>query len=332
MKAVVMTQAGQPEVLKLTEVPPPQIKTPTQVLVRLKAAGVNPIDTKLRTRGTFYPEKMPAILGCDGSGIVEAVGSEVKKFRTGDQVYFCQGGLGDEAGNYAEFIVIEEQFAAFKPKSLSFVEAAAAPLILITAWESLYDRGKLQPGQRVLIHAGAGGVGHVAIQLARLQGAEIATTVSSLEKAKFVEHLGADRIIRYKEEDFAEAVLQWTEGEGVDLAFDTVGKATFFKTMPAVKFYGDLVTLLEPDLNYGKLKPARTRNLRIGLELMLTPMLQGLVDEQRDQAKILQQCSRLIDEGKLKIHLNQSLPLAQAATAHQLIETGGMRGKAVLEI
>jgi NADPH2:quinone reductase len=163
MKAVLMTAAGDPEVLQLQEVSDPMIQTYTEILVRLHAAGVNPIDTKLRQRGTFYPDQMPAILGCDGAGVVEAVGANVQRFRVGDEVYFCGGGLGAKLGNYAEMAVVDEQFVAHKPTSLSFAEAAAAPLVLITAWEALYDRGRLEPGQRVLIHAGAGGVGHVAI-------------------------------------------------------------------------------------------------------------------------------------------------------------------------
>jgi NADPH2:quinone reductase len=212
MKAVLMTEPGTPEVLQLQEVPKPEIKSNTEILVKLKAAGVNPIDTKLRSRGSFYPEKMPAILGCDGAGIIEAVGAGVTQFQVGDEVYFCDGGLGDDTGNYAEYTVVEEQFVSLKPESLSFAEAAVAPLILITAWESLYDRGRLQPGQRVLIHAGAGGVGHVAVQLAKLQGAEVATTISSSESAAFVKELGADLTINYKETDFVQQVLEWGRG------------------------------------------------------------------------------------------------------------------------
>jgi len=325
-----MTEVGEPDVLQLQEVSDPKIQSPTEILVRLKAAGINPIDTKLRSRGTFYPDQMPAILGCDGAGIVEAVGSEVEKFQVGDAVYFCNGGLGGEYGNYAELTVIDEKFATLKPQSLSFIEAAASPLVLITAWEALYDRGRLQPGQKVLIHGGAGGVGHVAIQLAKLQGAEVATTVGSWDITALVQELGADFVINYKETDFVEKVLEWTQGEGVDLAFDTVGKEVFYQTVLAVKNYGDLVSILEPDPKLGTLKEARLRNLRISLELMLTPMLQARINDQVDQTKILQQCGRLMDEGKLKILVNQTFPLAAASVAHQVLEAGGMRGKLVL--
>ncbi len=332
MKAVLMTAVGGPEVLQLQQVTSPAFPIgETELLVRLKAAGVNPIDTKLRKRGTFYPDRMPAILGCDGAGIVEAVGSRVQKFSVGDAVYFCNGGLGAHQGNYAEFTTVDERFVARKPASISFAEAAAAPLVLITAWEALYERGRLEVGERVLIHGGAGGVGHVAIQLAKLKGARVCTTVSSEDKARFVEKLGADCAILYKQTDFVQATLDWTEGEGVDLAFDTVGGETFHKTFAAVRVYGDIVTILEPNANT-VWKTARERNLRIGLELMLTPMLQKIVEAQQHQAEILEECAKYIDAGKLKIQVSHQLPLQQAAKAHQLLESGSMTGKIVLLI
>lgn len=332
MKAVLMTTPGNPNVLQLQEIPAPTIQTDTEILVRLHAAGVNPIDTKLRQRGTFYPDQMPAILGCDGAGVVEAVGTNVQRFQVGDQVYFCCGGLGLKLGNYAEMAVVDERFVARKPASLSFAEAAAAPLVLITAWESLYDRGRLELGQRVLIHAGAGGVGHVAIQLAKIKGAEVCTTVGDQEKARLVRQFGADHSILYKQTDFVQATLDWTGGTGVDLAFDTVGGKTFFDTFPAVRVYGDVVTILEPDAADGNWKVARSRNLRISLEIMLTPMLQGLVAAQQHQAAILEQCAQWIDQGKLKIHLSQTFSLKDAAAAHQALETGSTIGKIALLI
>lgn len=324
-----MTASGNPQVLQLQDIPNPVIEKDTEILVRLLAAGINPIDTKLRSRGTFYPDQMPAILGCDGAGVVEAVGSGVQRFRVGDEVYYCQGGLGTKLGNYAQFAVVDERFIAHKPKSLSFAEAAVAPLVLITAWESLYDRGKLEAGRQVLIHAGAGGVGHIAIQLAKLKSTDVCTTVGSPEKADFVRQLGADHMILYKQTDFVQETLDWTGGEGVDLAFDTVGGETFYKTFPAVRMYGDIVTILEPSPNTNW-KIARNRNLRISLEMMLTPMLQRLVEDQQHQAKILQQCARLFDEGYLKIHLTKIFPLEEAAAAHQLLEAGSIQGKIAL--
>ena len=333
MKAMVMTAVGNPDVLKLQDVAEPKIEQPNQILVELKAAGVNPIDTKIRRRGTFYPEQMPAILGCDGAGIVQAVGDRVQRFQPGDEVYFCAGGLGKQGtGNYAELAVVAEHLVAPKPQSISFAEASAAPLVLITAWEALFDRGRLEAGQKVLIHAGAGGVGHVAIQLAKIRGAEVCTTVGSSDKERLVRQLGADEPILYKHKNFVDAVLHWTNQEGVDLAFDTVGGQTFFDTFNAVKVYGDLVTLLEPDYSLGKLKVARNRNLRLSFELMLTPMLQGLIEAEKHQGEILRQCSELIDTGKLKIYLNQTFPLSAAAAAHQAIESGSMTGKVALAI
>ncbi len=331
MKAILMATVGGPQVLQLRDVPDPVIEKDTEILVRLLAAGINPIDTKLRSRGTFYPDQMPAILGCDGAGVVEAVGSGVKRFRVGDEVYYCQGGLGTKPGNYAQLAVVDERFVARKPASLSFAEAAAAPLILITAWESLYDRGRLDAGRQVLIHAGAGGVGHVAIQLAKLKSTDVCTTVGSEESADFVRRLGADRIILYKQTDFAQETLDWTGGEGVDLAFDTVGGETFHKTFPAVRIYGDIVTILEPAPNTNW-KTARNRNLRISLEMMLAPMLQGLVEDQQHQANILQQCARLIDEGQLKIQLTKTFPLQEASAAHQMLAAGSIKGKIALLI
>ncbi|NJL78815.1 MAG: zinc-dependent alcohol dehydrogenase family protein [Richelia sp. RM2_1_2] len=329
MKAVLMTAPGKPEVLQLREMPNPLPPQNTELLVRLKAAGVNPIDTKLRQRGTFYPDKMPAILGCDGAGIVEAVGNAVKRFRVGDEVYFCNGGIGDRQGNYAEFTTVDERFVAAKPKFVSFIEAAAAPLVLITAWEALYERGRLQPGEKVLIHAGAGGVGHVAIQLAKLKGADVCTTVSCEEKADFVKHLGTDYAINYKETDFVKAALNWTNGEGVDLAFDTVGGETFEKTFPAIRIYGDIVTILQPspETNW---KVARQRNSRISLELMLTPMLQGMVEAQVHHGEILAECANWMDAGKLKVCVNRTFGLEEVGKAHELLEAGSMVGKLVI--
>jgi NADPH2:quinone reductase len=299
------------------------------LLIRLKAAGVNPVDTKVRQRGGFYPKAIPAILGCDGAGVVEAIGSAVQKFKVGDAVYFCNGGLGGPPGTYAEYALIDERFAALKPNSLNFAEAAAVPLVLITAWEALYDRGRLEAGRQVLIQAGAGGVGHVAIQLAKLTGAQVCTTVSSAEKAEFVKALGSDQVIDYTRSDVVKTVLDWTAGEGTDLTFDTVGGAILSQSFAATRVYGDVVTLLAPaaDTDW---KTARDRNLRVSFELMLTPMMQGLVTAQQDQAKILQQGARLIDQGQLKVHVQQALPLTDVVTAHRLIEAGSMTGKLVL--
>jgi len=227
MKAVLMTATGGTEVLKFQDVAEPEITQPTQIKVQLKAAGVNPVDTKVRSHGLFDDHGLPAILGCDGAGVITEVGSAVVKFKPGDQVWFCNGGLGNEPGNYAEHTVLDQRWVSLMPSALSFAEAAASPLVLITAWGALFDRGGLQPGQTVLIHAGAGGVGHVAIQLAKIHGARVITTINSEQKAQFVKALGADEAVDYQPNGFADAVNKLTDGNGADLVFDTVGPAVF---------------------------------------------------------------------------------------------------------
>lgn len=335
MRAVAMSEVGSPDVLKLTEVSQPAISEPGQMLIRVMAAGVNPIDTKLRANGLYFPEGLPAILGCDGAGIVEKVGSDESRFQSGDQVYYCYGGLGKKVGgssvgNYAEYAVVDETHVAIKPDCLGFDEAAAAPLVLITAWEALFDRADIHSGQKVFIHAGAGGVGHVAIQLARIAGCEVATTVSSDEKAAFVKELGADLIINYKREDVAEALLKWTDGEGVNVAFDTVGGAAFNQLVPAMAHYGDLVSILQvpDDTDW---KSLRLKNVRVSQELMLTPMVYDMREAAEHQSDILEQCAQLFDEQKLSIFISDLLPLEDAAKAHRMLEAGGTTGKIVLD-
>ena len=330
MHAVVMTSAGGPEVLRVEELPDPVIQHDTEILVRLKAAGINPIDTKVRRNPEAHPIDLPAVLGCDGAGVVEAVGAGVKAFKPGDEVYFSRAPTRGHAGTYAQRVVIDERSAARKPASLSFVEAAAAPLVVITSWESLFDRARLQKGQRVLIHAGAGGVGHVAIQLAHYAGATVCTTVSA-DKVAVVQELGVEKTILYKEEDFVSAVLAWTQGKGVDVVLDTVGGRTFEQSFGAVCVYGDLVTLLLPasEVDWSM---ARQRNLRISLEVMLAAMYLELEEAQRHQAEILKQCATLFDEKRLEIRVAETFPLAQAAEAHRRLEAGSMTGKLVLMI
>jgi len=331
MKAIEMRATGGADVLELVDRPMPVLARPTDLLVRLAAAGVNPVDTKLRSRGMLVPDGLPAVLGCDGAGVVEAVGEAVMRFKPGDAVWFCHGGLGGPEGNYAEYALVDEAVAQPKPSALDFVHAAAAPLVLITAWEALYDRARLGEGRTVLIHAGAGGVGHVAIQLARLTGARVCTTVSGPEKAQLVHELGAEYVINYREEDLVEAIMDWTEGKGVDVALDTVGPDVFRRTIPALAHYGDLVTILDPGPEVDW-KEARNRNLRIGFELMLTPMLRNLPEARAHQGEILRRCGEWIDRGELRLRVAETFPLAQAADAHRRIEEGHTQGKLVLTV
>ena len=332
MKAIHMTAPGPAdEVLQLVDVPAPQITRPTQIRVQLRAAGVNPIDTKLRSRGVFYPDALPAILGCDGAGTVTETGTAVKRFRPGDAVWFCHGGLGGAPGNYAEFTVLEEDEAEAMPPALDFTGAAALPLVCITAWEALFDRAGLSAGQTVLVHAGAGGVGHVAIQLARSAGARVAATVSTPAKAELVRELGAEQVIFYREEDVSEAIMAWTGGTGVDVVLDTVGGETFRRSLGAARDYGHVVTLLDPGTDVAW-KTARDRNLSIHFTLMLTPMLQDLPAARRHQGEILRRCAQLVERGELAPRVGTTLSLAEAATAHRLIEDGHVQGKIVLLI
>ena len=325
-----MNETGDPEVLHMQEMPDPVISKPTEVLVKLKAAGINPVDAKFR-RGMYPVNQFPAILGCDGAGVIEDTGADAFRYKPGDEVYFFHGGIGTGTGNYAEYIVLDESFAARKPASCDFIHAAALPLVFITAWEALHDRARIQSGQTVLIHAGAGGVGHVAIQVAKAAGAKVCTTISSEEKAKFVEKLGADFIINYKRQDFVDAVMQWTGGKGVDVAMDNVGGNLIEATFPAVKHFGDIVTLLQVPDNMDW-TVARQRNLRFSFEIMLTPLLFSLEDALRHQTRILEQCTALVDEDRLHVHVSDVLPLEQAALAHQKIESGSTSGKIVLQI
>lgn len=329
MKAVVMRETGGPEVLSLEEIEAPAIASATQVKVRIEAAGVNPVDTKLRARGLLLPDGLPAVLGCDGAGVVVETGSEVTQFREGDEVWYCDGGLGGWHGNYAEYAVIEESVCCRKPVSVDFDHAAAAPLVLITAWEALFGRARLTEEKTLLVHGGAGGVGHVAIQLAKQAGVRVLTTVSSKDKQAFVASLGADETILYKEQGFVEEVLRLTDGAGADVVLDTVGGDIFKASINATSAYGDLVTLLDPGSDV-VWKEARNRNLRIGFTLMLTPMLRDLPQARANQVAILSDCAEMIDSGSLRIHVGDAKPLDQAVQAHKVMEQGMLQGKLIL--
>jgi len=330
MKAIHMTAPGPAaEVLELVDIPEAKITEANQIKVQIKAAGVNPIDTKLRSRGIFYPDALPAILGCDGAGVVTETGDKVTRFQPGDDVWFCHGGLGGAPGNYAEYTALHESEAETKPVALAFEEAAALPLVLITAWEALFDRAGLAAGQTVLIHAGAGGVGHVAIQLAKAIGAQVVTTVSTPEKASLARQLGADKTILYTGEDVNAAIMEWTSGRGVDVVLDTIGGDTFRNSLELACVYGQVVTLLDPgnDVSWGT---ARNKNLSIHFTLMLTPMLQDLPEARKHQGDILNRCAKLIADGKLKPLVSATLPLDETVRAHELIEAGHVQGKIVL--
>ena len=215
-----------------------------QILIRVQASGLNPLDTKIRLgKADHARQPLPAVLGLDMAGVVEEVGADVVNFRPGDEVYGMVGGVGGLQGTLADFIAADETLVAHKPKNLSMREAAVLPLSVITAWEGLIDRAKVRSGQRVLVHAGAGGVGHIAAQLARALGAEVFATVSS-DKAEIVKKLGATPI-DYRRSSVEEYVVAHTDGQGFDIVYDTVGGATLDASFTAVKRYtGHVVSSL----------------------------------------------------------------------------------------
>jgi len=331
MEAVVMQAPGGADVLRRQTVPVPEILHSTDVLVRLRAAGLNPIDAKLRQNPGGYSMPLPVVLGFDGAGVVEATGKAVNRFAPGDEVYFCHPSFGGRSGCYASYTVVPEILLAHKPARLSFTEAAAAPLALITAWESLFDRANVQAGQKVLVHGGAGGVGHLAIQLAKQAGASVCATVGSEAKATFANALGADKPIYYRDEDFVQAALRWSDGQGVDVALDTVGGETFEHTFAAVRYGGQVVSLLQPapGTNWSI---ARQRNLGISLELMLSPTFLKISQAQLAQSRILEACAPRFDSGELKVRVSQTFSLDEAAVAHQAMESGAQTGKIVFVI
>lgn len=331
MKAVVMTQPGGTDVLQLRELPDPVVTGDLDVLVRVKAAGINPVDTKMREKPSAYPAPLPPVLGCDGAGVVEAVGRGVRAFKPGDEVFYCQPPHHDRNGSYAERALVDARLVARKPMTLSFAKAAAVPLVYLTAWEALHERAHIAPGHKALIHAGAGGVGHIAIQLARIAGADVATTVSSHDKHEFVRALGARKIIVYTKENFVDAVLAWTDGRGVDLTFDTVGGKTLADSFRATCIYGDVVTLLAPGPDIDWSIP-RVRNQRFSFELMLVPAFFDLGDALTAQGNMLRHAAQLIDTGKLHVTVDTTLPLERVADAHQLLASGRTKGKIVLTL
>jgi NADPH2:quinone reductase len=334
MKAILMTAAGSADVLELHDIEIPTLPSPHHLRVKLAAAGVNPLDTKLRAKPVYYPNSLPAILGCDGAGIVETAGIAVTRFKVGDSVYFNNGGLGgnqgDEPGCYAEYTTVHEEYCAAIPANLSLQDSAALPLVLITAWEALVERVNLQAGQTILIHGAAGGVGHIAVQLAHHLGAHIAATVGDDKKDTLVQGLDAKKTIPYKEQDFVQEALAWTNGKGVDVVLDTVGGETFLRSMNAARIGGKVVTLLATPMSLEDVQVARKRNLSICYELMLTPQVMKQHDERIRQRKILEQCAQLIEAGELGVLVSFALPLAEAQQAHRMIEQGGVMGKIIL--
>jgi NADPH:quinone reductase-like Zn-dependent oxidoreductase len=326
MRAYVVELAGGP--FCETAVPTPVARR-NEVLVRIAASGVNPLDTKIRAgAGAHAQQPLPAVLGLDMAGVVESVGSDVKGFRSGDEVYGMVGGVGGLQGTLAEFIAADAELLAHKPKALSMREAAALPLIVITAWEGLVDRASVHAGQKVLIHAGAGGVGHVAVQIASGFGAEVFATVSFGKRA-LAEKFGAVAI-DYHALSTEEYVAAHTGGEGFDIVYDTVGGATLDASFVAAKRYtGHVVSCL----GWGAhaLAPLSFRGATYSGVFTLWPLISG-----RDRAhhgEILSAAARLADEGKLKPLVDDrhfSFSSADIEAAHELVKSGNT-GKVVID-
>jgi NADPH:quinone reductase len=331
MCAVMMTAVGAPEVLQLEEIAEPDLVGDHDVRVRVLAAGINPVDYKLRGRGTIGGT-LPAVLGWDGAGVVESVSPAVTRVRPGDEVYFCDGGFGPTPGTYQEVKVVDERVLAHKPDHLSFVEAAAAPLVTITAWEAQRERARVTQGQRVLVQAGAGGVGHMAVQIARLAGARVATTVTPGRKSELASSLGAELCIDYRREDVGEKVRSWTGVDGADVVHDTVGGRTFTECFSLVRPYGDLVSNVESPWEAESITAMHDRNLRVSFAWMPAPSVFGWPEHRERQRSILEQAARHFDAGELQVEVGATFPLERAADAHRALEAGAVVGKAVLTL
>jgi len=299
-----------------------------QVLVRVHVSGVNPLDTKIRAgKAAHAKQPLPAVLGLDMAGVVEEVGLGVTTFRPGDEVYGMVGGVGGLQGTLAEFVVANAALLALKPKSLSMREAAALPLITITAWEGIVDRAKVHEGQKVLVHAGAGGVGHIAVQLAKASGAKVFATVSA-DKRNIVEGFGATPI-DYRVLSTEEYVELHTGGEGFDVVYDTVGGATIDASFVSVKRYtGHAVSCLGWSTH--SLAPLSFRGATYSGVFTLMPLLTGW--GQAHHGEILGEAAALADAGKLKPLLNQQrFGVSEIDAAYALVESGAL-GKVVVEI
>ena len=327
--AVVMREVGAPDVLEYRAVTLEFSTEGSDVLVRLEAASVNPADTFFRQLGTYVGDGRGCVLGHDGAGVVDAVGDAVRDIQVGDRVCFCNGGLGGDAGTYSHHAVVPEELLAKIPDSVTMEDAAAIPLVFITGWEALRERARVATDERVLIHGGTGGTGHIAIQIAKELGATVATTVSSSEKADFALGYGADIAINYREENFVDAVNQWSGENGVQAVLDNAGTEVFHQSLRVLAPYGHLVTLMGTP---GDLEDetAYNNNLTIHNVMMLTPMWKGLGGERRRQAAILRVAMNWLADKRISVQIRERFALEDVASAHRMLEHGSNTGKIVL--
>ena len=308
MKAIVAHEYGGPEVLKLEDVPVPTPKD-DQILVRVIAAGVNPVDGMI-VSGIFSKDKKlaaPLIPGGDIAGVVEKTGSKITKFKNGDAVYAYLSLKNN--GGYAEYALANEKEAAAKPKTISYAEAAAVPIVALTAWQALVDNAKLSAGQSVLIHGGSGGVGMFAIQFAKARGAKVFATASSANQ-DFLKELGADVAIDYKTQKFEEIA------KDVDVVLDSVGGDTLARSYGVIK-KGGFIATLNADVDQSELNKRGIRGVFINV---------------RPNSEELAEIGKLIDEKKVKVIVSQTFPLSDAVKAAQQSATGHTRGKIVLKV
>ena len=329
MKAMILKRFGDSDGFEAAEIEKPEVKA-GHLLVKIAATSVNPIDMKIRTIGEDLAPvspALPAVLGMDFAGTVEAVGEGVTGFSVGDEVYGCAGGLADLQGALAEYMVADARLVAHKPKTISMKESAALPLVGITAYEGLARVGEIQ-GQKILVHGGSGGVGHVALQLANYFGADVYSTGGSDEKLELIERLGATPI-NYKNEKVADYVEKYTGGAGFDIVYDSAGGANLTNSFEAARLNGQIVTtvsVVELDLS-----PAHFKGLSIHVVFMLIPMLH---DSQREKhGKILKKITDIVDAGSLKPVLDeQSFGLEDVGKAHDRLTSGQAMGKIVITI
>ncbi|MEM6392702.1 MAG: zinc-binding dehydrogenase [Planctomycetota bacterium] len=324
MKSIALHAPGDASVLQPYDAPMPK-PGPHDLLVKVEAAACNPVDYKVRN-SNFANLPLPLILGYDVAGTVAGMGPEVTGFGEGDPVYGSPS-IGRNGAN-AEYVLLDARTAAPKPVSLSYVEAAALPLVVLTAWESLHDRARIQSGQTILIHAGAGGVGHVAIQLAKAQGCRVLTTAGRPESIALCQQLGADRVINYHEEDFVEVALEEsTDGHGLPVVYDTVGGDTFTQSLQAVGLQGQLVTIVNVPQD-APVDSLKYKSATLHLEFMGIANMHGLNPQHHGQ--ILRDAADMVDQGTLKPIVSHTFPMADLAAAHAQQESGRTLGKIVL--
>jgi len=328
MKAIILDEHGTVDGFKLSEIPNP-IVLPGHVILKVCASSVNPVDCKIRNGmlAGIGPE-LPGILHGDVAGVISEVGEGVEDFQVGDEVYGCIGGFKGMPGVLCEYALADARLLSKKPISLSMKEAAVLPLIGITAWNALIDRGQLSEGKRVLVHAGTGGVGHFALQLAKAMGAEVHTTISSPVKEDLALQMGADCAINYSQITPEQYVKEFTEGMGYDLVFDTVGGICLDQSFEAAKEYGTVVSIAAR-ANHD-LSQVHVKSLSLHVVFMLLPILKNQFREKHGE--ILSKISSLVDDGKIKPLLHEErFSFEDVGQAHQCWEEGGVIGKISLE-